>query len=94
MTVSLGGLDTVVFTGGVGERAAPIRRRTASRLAHLGMHVDELLNAHAEPDTDISSSTTTVRTVVVASREDLEIAASVEQVLIFGDATRAGTSAS
>jgi acetate kinase len=84
MTVSLGGLDTVVFTGGVGERAARIRRRTASSLAHLGMHVDERLNANAEPDTDISSDTTTVRTLVVASREDLEIATSVEQVLTTG----------
>jgi acetate kinase len=87
MTVSLGGLDTVVFTGGVGERAARIRRRTASSLAHLGMHVDERLNAHAEPDTDISSDTTTVRTLVVASREDLEIATSVEQVLTTGVAS-------
>ena len=45
MTASLGGLDVLVFTGGVGERAAEVRRRTATRLAHLGIRVDDELNA-------------------------------------------------
>jgi acetate kinase len=81
MTASLGGLDCVVFTGGVGERAAQIRQRAAARLAHLGVRVDEGLNADAKPDIDISAAAATARTLVVASREDLEIAAGVEQVL-------------
>ena len=81
MTVSLGGLDTLVFTGGVGEHAAPIRQRAAARLAHLGVHVEVALNCDAEPDTDISSRNSSVRTLVVASREDLQIAAGVEQVM-------------
>jgi len=84
MTVSLGGLDAVVFTGGVGERAAEVRRRTATQLAHLDVSVDERLNADAQPDTDISTGDAAVRTLVVGSREDLEIAAGVEQVLTGG----------
>jgi acetate kinase len=81
MTVSLGGLDAVVFTGGVGTQSAEIRHRTAVRLTHLGMRVDQRLNADAQPDADITDGDAGVRTLVVASREDLEIAACVEQLL-------------
>lgn len=81
MTVGLGGLDALVFTGGVGERAAEVRRRTANRLAHLGVRIDDQLNADARPDTDIGAGAAGVRTLVVAAREDLEIAAGVERVL-------------
>ncbi|MEO7195944.1 MAG: acetate/propionate family kinase [Pseudonocardiaceae bacterium] len=84
MTVSLGGLDALVFTGGVGERAAQVRHGTATRLAHLDVSINERLNATAEPDTDISSGDADVVTLVVASREDLQIAAGVEQALADG----------
>ena len=36
----LGGLDTIVFTGGIGERSAPIRSEIAAGLAHLGVELD------------------------------------------------------
>ena len=81
MTVSLGGLDAVVFTGGVGAASAAVRHAAADRLAHLGMRLDEAANAQAEPDVDVSADDTGVRTLVVRSREDLEIAAGVEHLL-------------
>ncbi|PZS32352.1 MAG: acetate/propionate family kinase [Pseudonocardiales bacterium] len=81
MTVSLGGLDALVFTGGVGEHVGQVRRCAATRLAHLGVNIDQRLNAAAEPDTDISSRDAGVATLVVAAREDLQIAAGVEQAL-------------
>jgi acetate kinase len=81
MTASLGGLDCVVFTGGVGEHAPEIRERAAGRLAYLGVRVDTELNASAEPDADVSAADASVRTLVVTSREDLEIAAGVELLL-------------
>jgi acetate kinase len=81
MTASLGGLDALVFTGGVGERAGQVRSRTAARLPHLGVSIDEWLNATAQPDTDISDGSANVRTLVITSREDLQIAAGVERVL-------------
>ena len=84
MTASLGGLDALVFTGGVGERAPEVRRRAAARLGHLGVLVDDQRNAEARPDTDISAEPSLARTVVVASREDLEIAAAVAAVLDRG----------
>jgi acetate kinase len=88
MTASLGGLDVLVFTGGVGERAAEVRRRTATRLTHLGVRIDDQLNGVAEPDADISARGAGahggVRVLVVASREDLQIAAGVERALAPG----------
>jgi acetate kinase len=96
MTAGLGGLDVLVFTGGVGERAAEVRRRTTDRLAYLGVRIDDQLNALAEPDADISAGDTghddSVRVLVIASREDLQIAAEVEQVLASGS-TRDGHAA-
>jgi acetate kinase len=41
----LGGIDTFVFTGGIGERSAPIRGESAAGLAHLGVEIDPARNA-------------------------------------------------
>ena len=81
MTAALGGLDVLVFTGGVGENAVAVRERAAARLAHLGVAVDPARNAAPEPDADVSASAAGVRTLVVAAREDLEIAAEVTRLL-------------
>lgn len=75
MAVATGGLDVLVFTGGIGENSASVRLRAAERLVHLGVELDSSLNADAVPDTEISGPAAAVRTVVVAAREDLEIAA-------------------
>jgi acetate kinase len=81
MAAALGGLDALVFTGGVGERADEVRRLTAQRLAHLGVQLDEAANAGARPDVDVSAAAAPVRTLVVAAREDLEIARGTRSVL-------------
>jgi acetate kinase len=81
MAASLGGLDTVVFTGGVGEHAAEIRAEVATRLAFLGMALDADANSTAAPDADVSAPGAAVRTLVIAAREDLEIAHGVRRVL-------------
>jgi acetate kinase len=87
MTAALGGLDTLVFTGGVGEHAPALRRSATTRLSYLGVAVDEQLNAAArlidsgDPDADISAAGAAVNTLVVRSREDLQIAAGVEHAL-------------
>jgi acetate kinase len=81
MTASLGGLDVLVFTGGVGEHAAEVRRRAADRLAFLGVAIDEDANRDAEPDAEISGSNSPVQTFVITAREDLEIAAGVRAAI-------------
>jgi acetate kinase len=85
MIVALGGMDTVVFTGGVGERAGAVRAGAAARLAHLGVAVDDQrhiavpLTDPAEPDADITADGAAVRTLVVRAREDLQLGAGVVQ---------------
>ena len=74
MAAALGGLDTLVFTGGIGEHQAEARAEAASGLAFLGVDVDEDRNAAARPDCDISAAGAAVRTLVIAAREDIEIA--------------------
>jgi len=83
MTASLGGLDAIVFTGGVGERSSAIRAATASGLGYLGIELDPDRNEGTGSDVDreISRDGARVRALVIAAREDLEIAREVRTVL-------------
>src|SRR6266511_4873692 len=81
MTASLGGLDAIAFTGGVGENAPEVRRRVGERLAFLGVGVDEASNADGEGDRDITAAGSPVRTLVIEAREDLQIAHEVRATL-------------
>jgi acetate kinase len=79
MAASLGGLDTLVFTGGVGEHAPDVRRRAADGLGFLGIAIDPARDDTT--DAEIGRLGARVRTFVITSREDLEIAAGVREVL-------------
>ena len=80
MTAAMGGLDVLVFTGGVGEHAAVVRSAAAERLGYLGVHVDAGRNGEAESDAEVSEAGAFVRTLVVTAREDLEIAGGARKV--------------
>lgn len=84
MTASLGGLDALVFTGGVGEHDAAVRLRLAEDLAYLGVSVDGDRNAGVDGDADITAPDAAVRTLVIESREDREIAAGTRRALSGG----------
>ena len=81
MAASLGGLDTLVFTGGVGERSSEIRTAATRRLGFLGIAVDPALDAGAHPDGDVSAPWASVKTLVIAAREDLEMASQARALL-------------
>jgi acetate kinase len=81
MTAALEGLDTLVFTGGVGEHAADIRARAANGLGFLGVGLDDGRNARADGDAEITAAGAAARAFVVAAREDMEIARQVREVL-------------
>lgn len=81
MTASLGGLDTLVFTGGVGEHDPSVRMRLAEDLAYLGASIDPGRNEAVEGDTDVTAPDASVRTLVIEAREDLEIAAGTRKAL-------------
>jgi acetate kinase len=81
MAASLGGVDAVAFTGGVGENSPAIRSRAVERLAFVGLAIDERRNAGAAGDGDLSTPDARVRTLVIRAREDLEIARQVRALL-------------
>jgi acetate kinase len=81
MTAALGGLDALVFTGGVGERSAAVRALAAEGLGFLGVELDTTRNDAATADCDLSAAGSSVHTLVIQAREDLEIARQVRAVL-------------
>ncbi|HXW80480.1 MAG TPA: hypothetical protein VEJ84_13330 [Acidimicrobiales bacterium] len=81
MAASMGGLDAVVYTGGVGERSAPVRWRAAEGLSFLGLVLDRAANERATADQEITARGARTRSFVIEAREDLEIARGVRQVL-------------
>jgi acetate kinase len=84
MAAAAGGIDLLVFTGGVGENAPDVRRLAGERLAWLGIGIDPASNTGEAADRDLSESDAAVRTLVVTAREDLEIARQVRGVLDAG----------
>jgi acetate kinase len=81
MAAALGGLEGLVFTGGVGERAPAIRAGAAERLAFLGVTLDAAANRDADGDADLGMPGATVRVAVVSAREDVEMARQARTVL-------------
>jgi acetate kinase len=81
MAAALGGIDALVFTGGVGEHAPEIRARAVEGLGFVGAELDDAHNRDADGDADIGADGADVRAFVIAAREDLEIARQVRAVL-------------
>jgi acetate kinase len=81
MTAALGGIDALVFTGGVGERSAAVRELAVERLGFLGLAIDPARNRAASGDADVSGSGSPAKTLVVAAREDLEIARQARAIM-------------
>ena len=81
MAAAMGGLDAIAFTGGVGERAPAIRALAVRDLGFLGIGLDAAKNAVDGGDREIGSADAPVRALVVAAREDLQIAREVRAVL-------------
>ena len=84
MAAAMGGLEAVVFTGGVGEGASEVRTGAARGLGFLGIAVDPEADRTAVPDAEVSAPGASVRTLVVRAREDLEMAREVRAVLAPG----------
>ena len=74
MLATLGGVDALVFAGGIGEHAADVRAGACEGFEFLGLQLDPEKNAHAAADQDIASPNSAVRVVVVQTQEDWEIA--------------------
>jgi acetate kinase len=74
MAAALGGIDALVFTGGVGEHAPVIRARAANGIGFLGVAIDAASNDQLDGDAEITAAGAPVRALVLRAREDLEMA--------------------
>ena len=72
LVAALGGLDALVFTGGIGEHAAPVRERVCESLEFLGIRLDPDRNAAHAPVISSDAAAVTVR--VLPTDEDLMVA--------------------
>ena len=90
MTASLGGLDALLFTGGVGERSPVVRSMVASGLEFLGVALDAERNDSGPDDREIGADGARVRVLVIAAGEDREIAREVRSVLGLSGAASDG----
>jgi acetate kinase len=81
MAAALGGLHTVVFTGGVGERSARVRELACAGLSHLGVELDADRNETAAGDAEVGAPGAPASVLVVRAREELEMARQTRALL-------------
>jgi acetate kinase len=79
LAAALGGLDTLVFTGGIGEHAAPVRWRICEGLEFLGLRLDGSRNAESAAIVSVDDAPVTVR--VTPTDENLMIARHTRQLV-------------
>jgi acetate kinase len=83
---ALGGLDTLIFAGGIGENAPAIRARICEGLGFLGVQFDEIRNAAGE--SIISADRSHVQVRVIRTDEDVIIAKAVFRILASTQASQ------
>jgi acetate kinase len=81
MAASLDGIDALVFTAGIGEGSARVRRDVCRRLGFLGVELDAKANTAAVPDADVNAPGSAVRVVVLRAREDVVAARAARKLL-------------
>ncbi|RKY91402.1 MAG: acetate kinase [Ignavibacteriae bacterium] len=78
-TAAMGGLDALVFTGGIGENAFEVREEVCSDMKYLGIELDDLKNENNE--TVISSESSKVTVMRITTNEELVIAMDTNRIV-------------
>ena len=81
LAVTMGGIDALVFTAGVGEHAKEVRASICAGLECLGLELDAQANASRSPDSDVAHPGSRGRILVIGTREDVTMLREVIQVL-------------
>ncbi|HVC88763.1 MAG TPA: acetate/propionate family kinase [Gaiellaceae bacterium] len=81
MSAATGGLDALVFTAGIGEGSATVRRRVCERLGYLGVELDIVRNAACDGAGEVGVPGSAVRVVVVPAHEELVAARAATELL-------------
>ena len=87
MAAGAGGLDLLVFTGGIGENSAAVREAVCTGLGFLGVRLDAKRNREIRGDGNLTETGSTVRVAVVKAEEEWEIARECARVFSGGGST-------
>jgi len=82
LAAALGGLETLVFSGGIGERSAQMRKRICEHVRWLGANIDDAANASHQ--TQISDSKSTLDVFVIPTDEEIVIARATQALTSAG----------
>lgn len=82
LAVTIGGLDVLAFTGGIGENSAWLRGEVCRGLECLGVELDSARNAACRPDQDVATESAPARVLVVHAREDFMIARETKRLVL------------
>ncbi len=78
----MGGVDVIVFTGGVGENQTGVRENVCAPLAFMGVEIDKELNSRTRgTETELSTPTSKVKVVVIPTDEELMIARDTREIV-------------
>lgn len=78
---AMGGIDAVVFTGGIGENSINVRRAVCSDMEFLGIKINEEKNASKEKEKNISDDNSKVAVLVIPTNEELVIAMDTDRIV-------------
>jgi len=78
---ALGGLDALVFTGGIGENSVEVRKSVCSNMEYLGIELDLDKNIAAEGMSDLSTKNSKVKVLKIPTNEELVIALDTEKIV-------------
>ncbi len=81
---ALGGLDALVFTGGIGENAVDVRKAICDDLEYLGIEFDKSANSSKEKEKLISTAKSAAAVFVIPTNEELMIAMETKDIVKSG----------
>ena len=90
LAVTLGGVDALVFTGGIGEHSVWLRREVCRGLECLGVDLDPGRNVACPADSDVATANSPARILLIHTREDLMIAREARHMVLTSKATSLG----
>jgi acetate kinase len=76
----MGGVDAIVFTAGVGENSAPIRKMVTDKLGYFGIKIDQEKNDCHGVERDLSAADAKVKTLLIPTNEELMIVRDIERL--------------
>jgi acetate kinase len=88
LAVTLGGIDALVFAGGIGENSAALRKDACDGLECIGVRLDAARNETARPDDDIATPDSPARVLLIHTREEYMIARETQQMALRQEGSR------